>query len=275
MPLIAIIGAGPLAGALAHKLALRNRVAEVRLIDTAESIASGKALDILQSGPVDGFSTRLSAAASLHAAAGADVVAIADTAAGEEHSGEAALGLVKRLHAAGISAPLLFAGAQQRDLLRRSAYELRVPSELLLGSAPMALASSLRALSAVALDTSAVEICLNVFGVPPRHAVVTWHEATVSGQPLTSVMGAHQIAAVAARLPGLWPPGPYALASAGARVAEALCNGSRRQYSCFVDLGRGRVGAVPVELERGGVKRIVEPALTTLEQTSLDTALQQ
>jgi hypothetical protein len=45
-------------------------------------------------------------------------------------------------------------------------------------------------------------------------------------------MGAHEIAAVAARIPGLWPPGPYALGSAGARVAEALCAGSRREFAC-------------------------------------------
>ena len=50
--------------------------------------------------------------------------------------------------------------------------------------------------------------------------------------------------------PGLWPPGPYALASAAARVAEALCSGSRRQYSCFVDVGRGRIAAMPVVLTR-------------------------
>ena len=50
MPQIAIIGAGALGGALAHKLASRNRLAEVRLIDPAESVAQGKALDIVQSG---------------------------------------------------------------------------------------------------------------------------------------------------------------------------------------------------------------------------------
>ena len=49
MPMIAVIGAGPLGGALAHALARRNRVGDVRLIDPDVTVAQGKALDILQS----------------------------------------------------------------------------------------------------------------------------------------------------------------------------------------------------------------------------------
>ena len=73
MSTIAIIGAGPLGGALAHTLAGRSRVGEVRLIDPEGRIAEGKALDILQSSPVEQFSTRVTAATSYAAAAGADV----------------------------------------------------------------------------------------------------------------------------------------------------------------------------------------------------------
>ena len=52
MPFVAIIGAGPLGGALAHTLAARDRVREVRLIDDDERIAAGKAIDIRQASPV-------------------------------------------------------------------------------------------------------------------------------------------------------------------------------------------------------------------------------
>ena len=91
---IAIIGAGPIGGALAHKLAARSRVGEIRLIDSSGRVAKGKALDILQSGPVEGFSTRVTGDDSLHAAAGADVIVICDSAAGDgEYSGDAALAM--------------------------------------------------------------------------------------------------------------------------------------------------------------------------------------
>lgn len=273
MSLIAIIGAGPLGSATAHKLANRSRVAEVRLIDSAEAVARGKALDIQQAGPVENFSTVVSAHRSVLAAAGAQAVVIADEVTGSEHTGEAGLALVRQLQAAGVTVPLVFAGAGQRQLMRLASRELQIDSRRLIGSAPHALSAALRAMSAVALDASAVEISLDVFGIPPRQAVIAWHEGTISGQPLTSVMGAHQIAALSSRVDGLWPPGPYALASAAARVAEALCVGSRRRYSCFVDAGRGRIAAMPVELQPGGIKRVVEPSLSAVERTALETAL--
>ena len=116
MSLIAIIGAGPTGSTLAHTLAGRSRVREIRLIDSEVRIAQGKALDIQQSGPVEGFSTTLSGVESLHASAGADVIVLADAASGAgEHTGEAGLAMVRQLVAAGVTAPLLFAGANQRD----------------------------------------------------------------------------------------------------------------------------------------------------------------
>ena len=275
MPFIAIIGAGPVGSALAHTLAGRSRVREIHLIDPEGSIARGKALDILQSGPVENFSSLVVGAESLHAAAGAEVVVIADTASsGTEYAGEAGLSLVRQLRNAGIDGPFVFAGGSQRDVMVKALTELHVPSNLVLGTAPCALESALRALCGVIADRSPVEVSLSVTGAPPRHAVVAWEEAVIGGQPLRSVLAAHQIAAVAARIPSLWPPGPYALGSAGARVVEALCNGSRRRYSCFVDAGRNRVVAMPVELGPGGVKRVIQPALTRLEQTALETALE-
>jgi malate dehydrogenase len=274
MSVIAIIGAGALGGALAHKLAGRSRAREVRLIDPEEAVARGKALDIVQAGPVEGFSTSVTAHGSIHAASGADVIVLADAVSGVEHAGEAGLALVRQLAAAGSSSPLVFAGATQRELMSRSVVELHFPSSRVAGSAPAALSSAIRALCAAIIDTSPVEISLSVVGVPPRHSVVAWQEGTVAGEPLTAVMGAHEIAALSARIPSLWPPGAYALASAAARVAEALCFGSRRRYSCFVDVGRGRIAAMPAELRPGGVSRFFAPTLSAQERTALDNALE-
>jgi malate dehydrogenase len=274
MPFIAIIGAGPLGSALAHKLAARNRVPEIRMIDVEGSVARGKALDILQSGPIENFSAVVTATDSLHAAAGAAVIAIADAAAGPgEHTGEAALGIVRKLRDAGIRAPLVFTGATQREAMSRAISELRVPSNQVVGTSALALESAIRTMCGVIADTSPLDVSLAVAGVPPKHAVVGWQEAAIAGQPLASVLGPHEIAAIASRIPGLWPPGPYALGSAAARVVEALVDGSRRRYSCFVDVGRGRIAAMPVELEPGGIKRVLQLSLTTQEQTVFDNAL--
>jgi malate dehydrogenase len=274
MRLIAIIGGGPIAGALAHKLAARDRVREVRLIDDEVKVVQGKALDIRQSSPIENFSTAVTASADLSAASGADVVVLADPASGSgEHSGESALAIVRKLLAMGVTSPIVCAGATQREVIGMAVGELRVPAARIVGSAPFALESALRAMAGLALDGSGVEVSLRVMGVPPHGAVVAWEEASAFGQPLGSELPPHEIAALAARIPGLWPPGPYALGSAAARVVEAIVDGSRRRYSCFVSLGRGRVAAMPVELGPDGVRRVLEPLLTRQERTRLENAI--
>lgn len=275
MSFIAVVGAGAIGGALAHKLAQRGRVAEVRLIDPAGSVAQGKALDILQSSPVEGFHTRVTGGEGIEAAAGAAAIAIADAGSGSgELAGEAALQLVKRLAAVDARAPLVCVGGEQRHVIARATGELRLPAARVLGSAPFALESALRAIAGVMIDASGVEVTLRVVGLPPASAVVAWEESTAHGQPLGSELPPHQIAALSARIPGLWPPGPYALASAATRILEAAANGSRRRYSCFVTVRRGAVVAMPVEIGSEGIRRVVEPVLTRQERTVLDNAIE-
>src|ERR1044072_7190383 len=116
MGFIAIVGSGALGGAVAHALAVRDHATEVRLIDPTNHIARGKALDIQQSSPVDSFATKISGAESMESAVGADVIVIADAAAGTgEDSGEAGLGLLRTLTRAGNRAPIVCAGAAQAD----------------------------------------------------------------------------------------------------------------------------------------------------------------
>lgn len=280
MPFVAIIGSGALGGAVTHALAAGDRVPEVRLIDSEGPIARGKALDITQSAAIDHFATRIAAADAIEAAAGASVVIIADAAVGSaEHSGEPGLALLRRLAAIGDRTPIVCAGAGQRELIARAVTELQMPPSRIIGSAPMALESALRALAAVAMDGSGVEISLRLVGVPPRSAVVAWEESAVAGQPLSGDLPAHVIAGLTARIPALWPPGPYALGAACARTVEAIAAGSRKRFTCFVamDAGplRAAVTAMPVELNQEGVRRILRPALTRQERTLLENALEQ
>jgi len=276
---IAIVGAGPLGGAVAHKLAQRNRVTELRLIDAAGDVARGKALDMLQSAPIDLFATRITATDALDAAVGAAAVILADdVATQQEHAGEGGLAILRRLLRAGLAAPIVLAGASQRELIATAVRELHAPRNQIIGSAPLALESALRALAALTLDGTGSEIALRVVGVPPERAVVAWEEATVSGLPIASQVPAHTLAALTSRVKGLWPPGPYALGSAAARVAEAVAAGSRRRYTCFVCLDRGAarsaVAAMPIEVGPEGVVRVIEPALTRQERTQLENALE-
>ena len=217
---------------------------------------------------------RVVAAGSLAAAAGASAIVIADAAAGQgEFSGEGGLALLRQIAAIEAAAPIVCAGASQRGLIARAVTELHIADSRIVGSAPFALESALRALAGLSIDVSGVDITLSVVGVPPDDAVVAWEEASAFAQPLASQVAPHEISALNSRLPGLWPPGPYALASAAARITEGIVNGSRRRVSCFVAVRRGRVGAMPVELWEDGVRRVIEPVLTQQERTRLENAL--
>ena len=92
----------------------------MRLIDPEGRIAEGKALDILQSSPVEPFTTRVTAATSFAAAAGADVIVLADLVTGGEIAGEAGLALLRQLARMETTAPFLFAGGVQRELMTRA-----------------------------------------------------------------------------------------------------------------------------------------------------------
>jgi malate dehydrogenase len=69
---IALIGAGMIGGTLAHLAAMRE-LGDIVLFDIAEGIPQGKALDIAQAGPVDGFDASLKGANDYAEIAGAEV----------------------------------------------------------------------------------------------------------------------------------------------------------------------------------------------------------
>ena len=72
---IALIGAGQIGGTLAHLAGLKE-LGDIVLFDIAEGTPQGKALDLAESSPVDGFDAALSGANDYKAIAGADVVIV-------------------------------------------------------------------------------------------------------------------------------------------------------------------------------------------------------
>jgi malate dehydrogenase len=69
---IALIGAGMIGGTLAHLAAIRE-MGDIILVDVAEGIPQGKALDLAQAGPIEGYDARLTGTQDYADIAGADV----------------------------------------------------------------------------------------------------------------------------------------------------------------------------------------------------------
>ena len=279
MSILAIIGAGTLGGALAHRAASHDLYGEVRLIDDARGVAAGKALDVLQAGPIEGFGTKVAADADPSAATGADVVILTGPAArpAAEWGADDGLERLRRVAAFSRGAVVVCAGAGQRRLVERGVFEAGFDRRRLLGSAPEALRGALRAIVALEVGCEASEVALTLLGAPPRHVVVPWSQATVGGLSLEAILPPPRHRRLRERASALWPPGPCALAAAAARVAATLVTGSRRRTSCFVALDgefgvRKQALAAPVRLGAGGVVHIVEPALTPRERARLEAA---
>jgi malate dehydrogenase len=278
---VAIIGAGELGGAVAHVLARRDLVRSITLIDDSGRVASGKALDIAQAAPVEGFATQLSGSSDVSMAAGAAIVILADRAdrnAGGEWQGEEGVLLLKRLTQTASGAVILCAGAAQRELVDRGVRELHMRRERVFGSAPEALAGGARAMVALALNASPRDVALSILGVPPAQTVIPWEDATIAGFALTRLVTEPTRRRLAARVTALWPPGPHALASAATMVVEAMAGRSRRIASCFVapDTSAGtrtRTAAQPVRLGSAGIVDVVLPSLSVVERIALDNAM--
>jgi malate dehydrogenase len=274
---VAIIGAGELGGSLAQLLAAREVVRDVRLIDEAGRVAAGKALDLMQSAAVAGFSTRITGASELTAAAGAAVIVLADRVEGGEWHGEDGLLLLKRLAHLGPSPVILCAGATHRDLVERGVREIGLSRNRLLGSAPEALGAAVRAIVALETNGSPQEIALAVLGVPPTHVVIPWEEATIRGFAATRVLDEQARRRTMARIDRLWPPGPRALAAAARQAIAAMLGGARHTVSAFVAPDdssgrRSRAAALPVRLGADGIERVELPSLSAHDQVALDNA---
>jgi malate dehydrogenase len=273
---IAIIGAGELAGALAQRLAQRDIVSLVHLVDDNVSVAAGKALDLMQSAPLGPFTTKVSAGSDVEG--DFDLVVVADSVDQGEWSAERGLMMVKRLGERHRRALMICAGASQRELVEQSVRELRLGRSRIVGTAPEALAGALRALVALEVNGSPLDVALTVLGIPPSHIVVPWDEATIGGRQAVRMLDEPTRRRLAARAPALWPPGPHALSASAVLAVEAVAGRSRRSISCFVGPDdssgiRTRAAALPVRLSADGILALTIPALNGYDRVALENAM--
>lgn len=277
MSTVAIIGAGPIGASIAQVLARRGRVRNVRLIDETAAVAAGKALDIRQTGPIDGTDTRLTGEGDVLIAVGADVIVIADSHADGEWSGDRGLALIRRLLTAGATAPIVCAGPQQVSLMETAVRELRLSPDRIVGSAAAACTTTARGLVALEVDGSGADVSLHVCGRPPA-ITIAWASASIGGSLTTDRVPPHRLRAISGQVTGLWPPGPHATAAVTAPIIEGLIAGTRRDVPAVTILNgefghRGVACLLPVRLGHGRVQARVVPSLSPQEHTDVLNSL--
>ena len=257
MPFVAILGAGPLGGALAYALASRGRFDEVRLIDPEKTLAAGKALDILQSGPVDGYSTKVKGSASLDDAEGAWVAILADPLNPDPLTHMAAL------HRRSPGAIVVCADVGHGVAMSRAVATGAAAPDRLIGTAPLGVASAARALIALDADLSPALVHVGITaGTTPGACRIDWSRTAIDGVDGDTALQREQQHRLDQRLFAASPPGPLTLAIAAATLAEAAWFGARPTFPCWwvTDGGAGAPRVEVLKFAPGGRARLVTSA---------------
>ncbi len=282
---IALIGAGMIGGTLAH-LAASKEMGDVVLFDIAEGMPAGKALDLSQAAPVDGFDANLKGTNDYADIAGADVIIVtAGVPRKPGMSRDDLLGInLKVMGAVGAGikqhAPDAFVICITNPL-DAMVWALReysgLPHNKVVGMAGVLDSARFRHFLADEFNVSVEDVTAFVLGGHGDTMVPVLEYSTVAGIPVPDLikMGwstQDKMDAIVKRtrggggeIVGLLGNGSayYAPATAAIQMAEAYLKDKKRVLPCAAYLD-GQYGVdglyvgVPIVIGAGGVERIVE-----------------
>lgn len=297
---IALIGAGNIGGTLAHLAAVRE-LGDVVLFDVVEGVPQGKALDLAQCGPVEGFDANLKGSNDYADIAGADVIIVtAGVARKPGMSRDDLLGInLKVMKAVGEGIRTHAPGAFViciTNPLDAMVWALRefsgLPHHMVVGMAGVLDSARFRHFLAEEFKVSVKDITAFVLGGHGDTMVPVVEYSTVAGVPLPDLikMGwstKERIDAIVQRtrsgggeIVGLLKTGSafYAPATSGIEMAEAFLKDKKRVIPCAVNL-TGQYGVdglyvgVPCVIGAGGVERVVEIALSPEAQANFTVSV--
>jgi malate dehydrogenase len=284
-PKIALIGAGQIGGTLAHLAAIKE-LGDVVLFDIAEGTPQGKALDIAQSGPSEGFDAAMKGANSYADIAGADVcIVTAGVPRKPGMSRDDLLGInlkVMKSVGEGIKqhAPNAFVICITNPL-DAMVWALRefsgLPHHMVVGMAGVLDSARFRHFLSLEFNVSMRDVTAFVLGGHGDTMVPSVRYSTVAGIPLPDLieMGwttKDRMDAIVQRtrdggaeIVGLLKTGSafYAPATSAIEMAEAFLKDQKRVLPCaaFVKGAYGLDGmyvGVPTVIGAGGIEKIIE-----------------
>jgi malate dehydrogenase len=289
---VAVVGAGNVGATAAQRLAEKSLARTVVMIDVVEGVPQGKALDQWQSGPIEGFDTRVVGTNGYDEASGAEVFVV--TAGIARKPGMSRDDLVKTN--AGIVrsvseqiarvAPkaIVVVVSNPLDVMCYVAMKTtRFPRERIIGMAGVLDTARYRTFLAEAMNVSVKDIQAMVLGGHGDTMVPLVSYTTVSGIPVTQLLEQSKLGAIldrtrngGAEIVAFLKTGSayYAPSAAAVEMVEAIALDRRRLLPCSAWL-QGEFGlrdvfcGVPCLLGRKGLERIVEITLTDQERADL------
>ncbi len=290
---ITIVGAGMVGASCAAWLAERE-LGDIVLVDIpqTEDMPKGKALDLLQAGPIVGYDARVTGATSYEPTANSDVVVV--TAGVPRKPGmtrEDLVGIntrVVRAVASQIVATspnaIIIIVTNPLDTMTHVAFQASgFPKNRVIGQAGILDSARMRTFVAQELNVSIENVQSFVLGGHGDEMVPLVRFCTVAGIPISELMPAERVAAIVDRtrkgggeIVNLLKTGSayYAPGAAAAEMVEAILKDKKliRPCSAYLD---GEYGlkdiyfGVPVILGRSGVEKIIEVTLTDDEKAML------
>jgi malate dehydrogenase len=299
-PKIALIGAGQIGGTLAHLAAIKE-LGDVILFDIAEGTPQGKALDLAQSGPVEGFDARLKGANDYSDIAGAEVcIVTAGVPRKPGMSRDDLLGInLKVMKSVGegirTHAPDAFVICITNPL-DAMVWALQqfsgLPQNKVVGMAGVLDSARFRHFLSLEFNVSMKDVTAFVLGGHGDTMVPLARYSTVAGIPLPDLVAMgwttqDKLDAIiqrtrdgGAEIVGLLKTGSafYAPAASAIEMAEAYLKDQKRLLPCAAHV-KGAYGldglyvGVPTILGAGGVERIVDIKLNADEQAMFDKSV--
>jgi malate dehydrogenase len=289
---ITVVGAGNVGATAAQRLAEKSLARSVVMVDVVEGVPQGKALDQWQSGPIEGYDTRVLGANDYALAAGSELFVI--TAGIARKPGMSRDDLVKTN--AGIVqavakeiarvAPqsILIVVSNPLDAMCYVAKQASgFPRERVLGMAGVLDTARYRMFLAEALGASVEDIQAMVLGGHGDTMVPLVSYTTVSGIPVSQLLPKDKLEAIVQRtrnggaeIVAHLKTGSayYAPSAAAVQIVEAIAHDKKRLLPCAAWL-TGEYGlrdvycGVPCVLGKQGLERIVEVELTAEERKAL------
>jgi len=292
---ITIIGSGNVGATAAH-WAMTRDLGDVVLLDIMEGIPQGKALDLWQSGPVEGFSCSVIGSNNYEDTAGSDVVIICAGLARKPGMSRDDLltknvAIVKSCAEQAVKCSpdcVLVVVTNPIDAMVYTAFKASgLPKNRVIGMAGVLDSARYRTFLADAIGVAPRDVQAMVMGIHGDNMLPLVRLANVAGVPVADLLPAAKIDEIVRRTQqggieivnhlktgsAYYTPGLAAI-----EMAAAILTDSKRVMPCAVYL-EGEFGisgcflGVPVILGENGVERILDFKLTAEEKKSLDESV--
>lgn len=294
---ITVVGAGHVGATAAQLLAQKELAREVVMVDIAEGIPQGKALDQSEWAPIEGFDTRVIGTNGYEETRGSDLVIVTAGIARKPGMTREDLlrtnaGIVRQVsEQIRESSPdaIVIMVSNPLDVMAYVCKDVTgFPRERVIGMAGVLDTARYRSFIALELDVSVEDIQALVLGGHGDTMVPLISYTTVSGIPLTQLLARDRIDALVERtrnggaeIVGLLKTGSayYAPAAAAVQMAESIVKDKKRilPSSAWLEGEYGLEGlylGVPCKLGRNGLEAIVEVELTDDERAALHRSAQ-